>query len=310
MKWLRIHIGSSWKLVTYKSSERSRERRKYFDSETAVVALFNWATTKPTTVVRDHVIPPLTATANIFKRQSLFQDPTGKIKFKKEKRKKIMSWLARSIANSLRIDEDEEENDVAPNEAKFDPSPTYCHQISPDDDEHQQTPSTPPDLENDEPQTRGVKEDLNELTQTLSRQLWGVASFLVPPPDSNAHLIESGPLDRDDEDDHVNPAIGVSDMDGDRDRIAYGSEEEEEEDVELYAVGITDEVLAFATNIAHHPETWLDFPMDEEEDLDGICYFFAYLIYFNCHCYCFYCFSSLIVHWLYIMLCFEMSMNS
>ncbi|KAM1788116.1 hypothetical protein ACFX11_038443 [Malus domestica] len=33
------------------------------------------------------------------------------------------------------------------------------------------------------------------------------------------------------------------------------------------AVGITEEVLAFARNIAMHLETWLDFPLDEEEDL-------------------------------------------
>ena len=39
-------------------------------------------------------------------------------------------------------------------------------------------------------------------------------------------------------------------------------------------VGITDEVLAFARNIGMHPETWLDFPIDEEEDLDDICIFF------------------------------------
>ncbi|KAL2460341.1 BSD domain-containing protein [Abeliophyllum distichum] len=32
------------------------------------------------------------------------------------------------------------------------------------------------------------------------------------------------------------------------------------------AVGITEEVLAFARNIAHHPETWLDFPLSEEEE--------------------------------------------
>lgn len=32
-------------------------------------------------------------------------------------------------------------------------------------------------------------------------------------------------------------------------------------------VGLTDEVVAFANNIAMHPETWLDFPLpDDEED--------------------------------------------
>ncbi|XP_022750652.1 uncharacterized protein LOC111299617 [Durio zibethinus] len=44
--------------------------------------------------------------------------------------------------------------------------------------------------------------------------------------------------------------------------------ENEEEYQEFNAVGITDEVLAFARNIAHHPETWLDFPLDPDEDLD------------------------------------------
>jgi hypothetical protein len=29
--------------------------------------------------------------------------------------------------------------------------------------------------------------------------------------------------------------------------------------------------LAFAGNIGMHPETWLDFLLDEEEDLGGMC---------------------------------------
>ncbi|GKV01461.1 hypothetical protein SLEP1_g14011 [Rubroshorea leprosula] len=46
-------------------------------------------------------------------------------------------------------------------------------------------------------------------------------------------------------------------------------EEEEEENEEFCAVGITNEVLTFASNIAHHPETWSDFPLNPDEDLDG-----------------------------------------
>jgi len=38
---------------------------------------------------------------------------------------------------------------------------------------------------------------------------------------------------------------------------------------DYYAVALTDEVVAFADNIAMHPETWLDFPLAEEEDNDG-----------------------------------------
>ncbi|EOA40401.1 hypothetical protein CARUB_v10009128mg [Capsella rubella] len=47
-------------------------------------------------------------------------------------------------------------------------------------------------------------------------------------------------------------------------------EEEEEEEEEIAAVALTDEVLAFARNIAMHPETWLDFPLDPDEDLDDL----------------------------------------
>ncbi|KAF7044033.1 hypothetical protein CFC21_053312 [Triticum aestivum] len=52
----------------------------------------------------------------------------------------------------------------------------------------------------------------------------------------------------------------------DRARVMQEEEVEEEWDV----IGITDEVLTFATNIARHPETWLDFPLlPDEEESDG-----------------------------------------
>ena len=53
--------------------------------------------------------------------------------------------------------------------------------------------------------------------------------------------------------------------------MSWNGEEEEELGYDMDgAVGITEEVLAFARNIAMHPETWLDFPGDEEDDLDGM----------------------------------------
>ncbi|CAK9167534.1 unnamed protein product, partial [Ilex paraguariensis] len=42
------------------------------------------------------------------------------------------------------------------------------------------------------------------------------------------------------------------------------------EDQIVDVVGITEEVLAFARNIAHHPETWLDFLLSEEKDINGM----------------------------------------
>ncbi|KAJ8541208.1 hypothetical protein K7X08_002024 [Anisodus acutangulus] len=191
-----------------------------------------------------------------------------------------MSWLARSIANTLRLDDDDAEeeefkhnsqNDVITSAANSavashavdeveDPS-TY-EEIDLEERSNNNDNDYHSDDDNNDNQNRGVKEDLSELKETLTRQLWGVASFLAPPP----------PLPR-----------GKSDLFGsDGDRID-GSEEEEAEcvgdgggyiensdyqDIESDAVGVTEEVLAFATNIAHHPETWLDFPLADEEEFD------------------------------------------
>lgn len=43
----------------------------------------------------------------------------------------------------------------------------------------------------------------------------------------------------------------------------------ESSEEELLAVGVTNEVIAFASNIAMHPETWLDFPLAGDEEADG-----------------------------------------
>ncbi|XP_030947581.1 uncharacterized protein LOC115971706 [Quercus lobata] len=184
-----------------------------------------------------------------------------------------MSWLARSLANSLRIDDDDddtdandedEENDVVseyPNDS--DPAPSSTTKLS-----HQDNNDGV--LESEEAQSRGVKEDLSELKQTLTRQLWGVASFLAPPPPSSSSQSQpSSPSAHSDLrrlrfDDSAEISTKVN-------ADSFGSEMESESDLEergFGGVGITDEVLAFARNIGMHPETWLDFPIDEEEDLD------------------------------------------
>ena len=183
-----------------------------------------------------------------------------------------MSWLARSLANSLRLDD---ENDVVSrpsSQLSFgDPSPSSPTKPQQPDD-HGAEPES-----EDEAQTRGVKEDLSELGQVLTRQLWGVASFLAPPPSDlpqSAWDRQPEPSDRPD----PAPEMAWEEREG---------EEEEEEERESF-VGVTDEVLAFARNIAMHPETWLDFPLDEEEDLDGnlsiylYVYCFLYIDLWNC----------------------------
>ncbi|XP_068312404.1 uncharacterized protein [Pyrus communis] len=163
-----------------------------------------------------------------------------------------MSWLARSLADSLRLDEDgDAENDVVPNESAI---PTTT-----DNDVVRRSEIESSDKENeDDDQTRGVREDLDEFKQTLTRQFWGVASFLAPPPPPPPPPYPSLPSsNRTDP-----PDIGRSEP-PDQLAMDFGEGEEEED----CAVGVTEEVLAFARNIAMHPETWLDFPLDEEEDL-------------------------------------------
>ncbi|KAE8731311.1 protein PHLOEM PROTEIN 2-LIKE A10-like [Hibiscus syriacus] len=223
-----------------------------------------------------------------------------------------MSWLARSLATSFRLDEDDNvwasssdegiENDIVTHGSQS-PSPTRPKIQSGEANAEQQSlsPEQVTKL-----QSRGVKEDLTELKQTLTRQLWGVASFLAPPPprtqfnrqsndrsfsDSNQPEPSDRSVCRDGEDlsdseavagirdDFAEIGVKLSKMASDYFSFGSGQNEEEndmenesdnaeEEDQELNAVGITDEVLAFARNIAHHPETWLDFPLDPEEDLD------------------------------------------
>ncbi|KAG8377554.1 hypothetical protein BUALT_Bualt08G0045200 [Buddleja alternifolia] len=196
-----------------------------------------------------------------------------------------MSWLARSIANTLHLDDEEEEeaDEEAPDDAV--PRSTHNDAVSPEDLpldttlDHRLSDSNggAEDLESDNNnQGRGVKEDLSEIRDSFTRQLWGVASFLAPPPPP-----PPPPLHQRSDSLHLE-----SKSDG-----AESSNEDEDEDEELMeydaresgelvqpedyytsivedAIGITEEVLAFARNIAHHPETWLDFTLTEDEEFD------------------------------------------
>ncbi|KAK4713488.1 hypothetical protein R3W88_019395 [Solanum pinnatisectum] len=178
-----------------------------------------------------------------------------------------MSWLSRSLANSLRLDEEEGDKDKTQNyhfsNSRGDEDSTYRER----------------DLENrfdntvgsfDVNEGGGVKEDLSELKQTLTRQLWGVSSFLAsppPPPPPPVPVVRTVKLDlnRIESVDRSNLS-GESEKEYVGDYLGYSNYEEEEVEDSVYdAVGVTNEALTFARNIAHHPETWLDFSLEEEE---------------------------------------------
>ncbi|GAB2293752.1 hypothetical protein Dimus_027965 [Dionaea muscipula] len=230
-----------------------------------------------------------------------------------------MSWLARSLANTLGIDD--VAGDVV-DDTHINPSTTGDAESSSfskqQDERHQHRQRT---AEDDQPGSpvRRVKDDLSEFTETLTRQLWGVANFLAPPPPSKSasdgHRLpvrrpnpdrqeQSDPSVSDDDESAVDADVvsirgrslvtegrcpdefgRFSDDDrggatgnprsvdsqglhhhSSHNRIVWIYKDDER--LVREAVGITDEVLAFAGNIAHHPETWLDYPIEEEEDLD------------------------------------------
>ncbi|KAG7627924.1 putative BSD domain-containing protein [Arabidopsis thaliana] len=193
-----------------------------------------------------------------------------------------MAWLARSIANSLKIDEEEDDQKETIKTNSIENSGS-------------DQPSSPSVLQTQSP--RGVKEDISELTKTLRSQLWGVASFLAPPPSSSDtadHVDEetrkSSDLAEGDEDliagirnDFVEIGgrfkTGISKLSGNlpvskftnmaSNFLQLGSEgvDSKNRDVAIgNAIGVTEEVVLFARDLALHPETWLDFPFPDEDD--------------------------------------------
>ncbi|KAK6938553.1 BSD domain [Dillenia turbinata] len=226
-----------------------------------------------------------------------------------------MSWLARSFANSLHIDEradagehqnsgeaDDNENDVASSSPTTTTNPNSSSRSNAQI-ENERLPSEQ-DLDLDQGRA-GVKEDLSELTQTLTRQLWGVANFLAPPPSSqpvSPSLKKPSSSDLQAEESESSPIAGIcsdfaeiggrfrtgmsavsemasnllsveeleerSESEVEDEEEEFEAEVEEEEYYLESAVGVTEQVLTFASNIAMHPETWLDFPLVDEDYMD------------------------------------------
>ncbi|XP_047060777.1 uncharacterized protein LOC124667558 [Lolium rigidum] len=180
-----------------------------------------------------------------------------------------MSWLARSIAATLSSAPSDDDDD--------DHSEPNSGDNTPDHAEEDEQPDTP---------SRGVKGDISELTESLTRRFWGVATFLAPPPaEAAAEAAEEEP---EAEDGAQSPRVagirsdlaeiggrvrsGIS-MLSNANAVAEISKiassflpfvPEEEEEVE--AVGVTEEVVVFVRHISTHPETWRDFPLFVDDD--------------------------------------------
>ncbi|KAI3669738.1 hypothetical protein L6452_41112 [Arctium lappa] len=195
-----------------------------------------------------------------------------------------MSWFARSIANTLQLDIDDDDDDEQ-------------HRLNNNTDEDLSTDQRGGEqqLEEDDSSLspgRGVKEDLSEITKTLTSKFWGVASFLAPPPPAEQSNEQSDPSDPEDASPEAISGIrrdfaeiggrfrsGISKLSTNIDvseitkmASSFLQLSPEGDDYVLSkdadAIGVTDEVLAFVRDITMHPETWLDFPLPEDEDDD------------------------------------------
>ncbi|CAI9766875.1 unnamed protein product [Fraxinus pennsylvanica] len=184
-----------------------------------------------------------------------------------------MSWFARSIANTLKFDDDEDDAITG---------------IKPEQENHLQdndvsSPTSP---------SRGVKEDISELTKTLKNQFWGVASFLAPPPQLDPNNSEQ---DQEPDPDgksgirtdlaeiggrfrsgisKLSNNINVTEITKMASNFLQLESDDEIGNTEHFdyaskkVVGVTEEVVAFARDIAMHPKTWLDFPLPENDGDD------------------------------------------
>lgn len=186
-----------------------------------------------------------------------------------------MSWLARSIAATLSSAPSDDDDDHS-EAASGDKSPDHAGSADAEEDELPDTPG------------RGVKGDISELTESLTRRFWGVASFLAPPPPAGAETTETSTAaaeaEAEGEYGPQSPRVagirndlaeiggrvrsGIS-MLSNANAVAEISKiassflpfvpEEEEEEVD--AVGVTEEVVVFVRHISTSPETWRDFPL-------------------------------------------------
>ncbi|XP_024978016.1 uncharacterized protein LOC112515430 [Cynara cardunculus var. scolymus] len=191
-----------------------------------------------------------------------------------------MSWFARSIANTLQLDIDDDEDDEQHNNTDRDLSTDQKGEQPVEEDDSSLSPG------------RGVKEDLSEITKTLTSKFWGVASFLAPPPPAEHSNEQSDPSDPEDASPEAISGIrrdfaeiggrfrsGISKLSTNIDvseitkmASSFLQLSPEGDDYVLSkdadAIGVTDVVLAFVRDITMHPETWLDFPLPEDEDDD------------------------------------------
>ncbi|RCV16988.1 hypothetical protein SETIT_3G182700v2 [Setaria italica] len=212
-----------------------------------------------------------------------------------------MSWLARSIAATLSSPRGEPDSDA--DEPESEHASAAGSGAGPVEEESSPRgggpdPGAPGAEEPEQPGTpsRGVKDDISELTETLTRRLWGVASFLAPPPTppeaSTPRAGAAAPAEGGEDDEvgdgeeaaALSPRIAGIRSDlaeiGGRVRSGFSMLQNNLAVAEISKIassllpfgqgeanegepvpGVTEEVVVFVRHISTRPETWLDFPL-------------------------------------------------
>ncbi|XP_042487054.1 uncharacterized protein LOC122067287 [Macadamia integrifolia] len=147
-----------------------------------------------------------------------------------------------------------------------------------------------------------VKEDLSDLGKTIGRQLWGVASFLAPPPVSSSSEDPLGPTSTTSDSSSqtllgirndfaeiggsfksglsllsTNKAVNeISRLASNFLQFPKDGDDEEDGDVDESSVedhggeivGVTEEVLEFVREMSLRPECWTDCPLSLDNDFE------------------------------------------
>ncbi|KHN36314.1 hypothetical protein glysoja_003437 [Glycine soja] len=161
-----------------------------------------------------------------------------------------MSWFARTIANSLKLDDDDDDHNGSdlksppkkPDSAST-PSPTACGV--------KEDFSVLTNNEEEEDVIAGIRNDFTELVASSRTGSSKSARLTVTPNFPDFSLFGNKTVSE-----FTKIASSF---------LQLGSEEEHDLDGVL---GVTEDVVAFARSVALHPETWLDFPLPDDEDSD------------------------------------------
>ncbi|XP_042496487.1 uncharacterized protein LOC122075501 [Macadamia integrifolia] len=195
-----------------------------------------------------------------------------------------MSWLSIPLPNPFKFQPPDDEEEDSPGGGGGGGGGEEEEEEEEEEDEESSSPGG------------GVKEDLSELRKTIGRQLWGVASFLAPPPVTSSPQSSVDSTSTHDSSSQTllgirndfaeiggsfksglsilstNMAVNeISKLASNFLLFPKDGDDVDEFSVEGHGgdiVGVTEEVLEFVREMSMRPECWTDFPLSLENDFE------------------------------------------